>query len=67
MQIAIQTENDGAMNLRLDDEAANAMLASIRFAARFHPGVAILARLTEETLVVNDYLKTRCRRTELCQ
>ena len=67
MQIAIQTGTDGAINLRLDEEAANAMLASVRFAARFHPSIATLAHLTEESLVVNDYLKTRCRRTEQCQ
>jgi hypothetical protein len=54
MQVAIQTKRDGSMHLRLDEEAAKAMLASVRFASRFHAGIASLAKITEERLQANE-------------
>ena len=66
MQVSIKTDRDGAMHLRLDEEAANAMLASVRFAARFHAGMAKLAQCAEESLAANVCLKTNDGRTELC-
>ena len=66
MQVTIKTDGDGAMYLRLDGEAANAMLASIRFTAQFHAGIAKLAFAAEQSLAANESLETNDRRTELC-
>ena len=66
MQVSIKTDRNGAMHLRLDEEAANAMLASIRFTARFHAGIAKLAFAAEQSLAANESMETNDRRTELC-
>ena len=55
------------MHMRLDDEAAKAVLASVRFAARFHSSIATLGRLAEESLAANNYVKTNDRSTEPCR
>jgi hypothetical protein len=52
MQVAIQTKRDGSMHMRLDEEAAKAMLAS--------------AKITEERLQANEGLTDRARRQEPC-
>ncbi len=67
MQVVIQTKRDGSMQLRLDEEAAKAMLASIRFASRFHAGIASFAKITEEGLQANGRLTGRTGRYESCQ
>jgi hypothetical protein len=67
MQILIKTTTGGAMHMQLDDEAAKAVLASVRFAARFHSSIATLGRLAEESLATNNYVKTNDRRTEPCR
>jgi len=67
MEISIKTTTDGAMHMRLDDEAAKAVLASVRFAARFHSSIATLGRLAEESLAANNYVKTNDRSTEPCR
>ena len=66
MQVSIKTDSDGATHLRLDDVAANATLASIRFTAQFHAGIAKLALATEQSLAANEGLETNDRRTERC-
>lgn len=66
MQVAIQIKRDGSMQLHLDEEAAKAMLASVRFASRFHSGIDSLARITEERLRADEGLTDRTRRQEPC-
>lgn len=66
MQVSIRTNSDGSMYFEFDEEAARAMLASVRFASRFHGGIASLARITEERLKANESLAGKDGRTELC-
>lgn len=49
MHVAIRTNSDGSMHFELDEEAARAMLASVRFASRFHAGIAAVARDNRRT------------------
>lgn len=66
MDVSIKTESDGSMHFEFDEEAARAMLASVRFASRFHAGIASLARITDERLKANERLTEKDRRTGLC-
>ena len=66
MHVAIRTNSDGSMHFEFDEEAARAMLASVRFASRFHPGIASLARMTDERLKANERLAGKDGRTKLC-
>ncbi len=67
MHVAIRTNSDGSMHFELDEEAARAMLASVRFASRFHAGIASLARMTEQRLKANERLAEKNGRTKLCR
>ncbi len=67
MQAAIRTETDGTVNLRLDEEAAQAVSASLVFASRFHEGIAPLAAIAAERLRGGGTLPTPGGRRELCQ
>ncbi len=66
MHVAIRTKSDGSMHFEFDEEAARAMLASVRFASRFHAGIASLARMTDERLKANERLTKEDGRTGLC-
>lgn len=66
MHVSIKTENDGSMHFEFDEEAARAMLASVRFASRFHAGIASLARMTDERLKAAEKLTEKDGRTGLC-
>jgi len=66
MHVSIRTNNDGSMHFEFDEEAARAMLASVRFASRFHAGIALLARRTEERLKANERLIGKDGRTGPC-
>lgn len=66
MHVAIRTNSDGSMHVEFDEEAARAMLASVRFASRFHAGIASLARMTEERLRANERLSEKDGGTGLC-
>jgi hypothetical protein len=50
MRASIKTHNDGTVALNLDTEAAQAVFASVVFAARFHQEFALLAKVAEEGL-----------------
>jgi hypothetical protein len=63
MRALIETKTDGSVAMRLDAEAARAMLASVVFASRFHVGIAPLARIAEEGLRVQDGKE---RRSDVC-
>jgi len=63
MQALIETKTDGSVAMRLDVEAARAMLASVVFASRFHVGIAPLARIAEEGLRVQN---GKARSSDLC-
>jgi hypothetical protein len=63
MRALIETKTDGSVAMRLDAEAARAMLASVVFASRFHVGIAPLARIAEEGLWVQDGKE---RRSDVC-
>jgi hypothetical protein len=65
MQAAIKTRRDGSVDLRLDTEAARAVFASVLFAARFHDGIAPLAKVAEEGL--GDDRRPTARRSDLCR
>lgn len=67
LQAAIRTETDGTVNLRLDEEAAQAVFASLVFAARFHEGIAPLAAIAAERLRESGALPTPGGRRKLCQ
>jgi hypothetical protein len=64
MQAAIETRKDGSVAIELDPEAAQAMVASIVFAARFHERIVSLAGMVEAG-IRND--KTQPARRTLCQ
>ncbi len=66
MHVSIKTNSDGSMHFDFDEEAARAMLASVRFASRFHARIALLARMTDERLKANERLAEKDGRTELC-
>jgi hypothetical protein len=66
MHVAIRTNSDGSMHFEFDEEAACAMLASVRFASQFHAGIAALARITDERLKANERLAEKDGRTGLC-
>lgn len=57
MQVSIKTKRRGAMVLRLDEEAATAVLACVTFASQFHPKMAQLSRVTEECLAAGSNMK----------
>ena len=48
MQAAIKKMTDGSVALRLDADAARAFFACVLFAARFHEGIAPLARIARK-------------------
>jgi len=54
------------MHFEFDEEAARAMLASVRFSSRFHAGIAALARITEERLKAAERSTEKDGRTGLC-
>lgn len=66
MHVAIRTNSDGSLHFELDEEAARAMLASVRFASRFHAGIASLARMTEQRLKVNERSTKEDGRSRIC-
>jgi hypothetical protein len=65
MQASIKTSRDGSVNVWLDTEAARAMFASVLFAARFHDGIAPLAKIAEEGL--GSERRPVVRRPDPCQ
>jgi hypothetical protein len=48
MQASIEITRSGSVDIHLDQEAARTVFASLLFAARFHEGIAPLARIAEE-------------------
>ena len=67
MQASIKTEADGMVNWRLDSEAAQAVFASVVFAARFNEGIAPLAVMAAEKLHGDAQPPLGGRRKEQCQ
>jgi len=65
MQAAIRTMTDGSVALTLDADAARAVFASVLFAARFHEGIAPLARIAKKGLE-QDFHKP-ARRVATCR
>lgn len=57
MQVSVERKPRGAMVLRLDEEAATAVLACVTFASQFHPKMAQLSRVTEESLTAGSNAK----------
>lgn len=57
MQILVERKSQGAMVLHLDGEAATAVLACVTFASKFHPKIALLSRVTEESLATGSNTK----------
>lgn len=64
MQAAIEIRKDGSIAIELDLEAAQAMVASIVFAAHFHERIAPLAGLVEAGFQRDE---TQPTRGNLCQ
>ena len=64
MQAAIETRKDGSVAIELDPEAAQAMVASIVFAARFHERIVPLAGIVEAGIPNNN---TQPARRDPCQ
>jgi hypothetical protein len=50
MQAVVETKQDGSVAIELDGEAAQAMVASIVFASRFHEGIVPLAGMLRAEL-----------------
>lgn len=50
MRALIGTRRDGSVDVHFDKEAAQAVFASVVFAARYHKGLAPIARIAEERL-----------------
>lgn len=65
MQAAIKNMTDGSVVLKLDADAARAVFASVLFAARFHEGLSLLARIAKEELERDNQKTTR--RGEPCR
>jgi hypothetical protein len=61
MQASIKMKADGAVALQLDGEAARAVFASVLFAARFHEGIALLAKVAKEGLQLEGQKPARRR------
>ena len=59
MQSAIETRKDGSVALELDQEAAQAMVASIVFASRFNERILPLAGMVEVGLPNDKNLPAR--------
>ena len=66
MQVSIERNPQGAMVLHLDREAATAVLACVTFASQFHPKIALLSRVTEESLAHTSNTKKQ-RDKQLCR
>jgi hypothetical protein len=54
MQVTLEKREDGSVAIEFDREAAQAMLASIVFASRFHEGILPLAGMIEAGLEADD-------------
>lgn len=50
MRATLETNNDGALTMLMDAEAARAVFASILFAARFHDTIAPLSTVAKQGL-----------------
>lgn len=64
MQAVIQTKQDGSVVIEFDNEAAQAMVASIVFASRFHERIVPLAGMVEASL---QHGTDHTARSSLCQ
>jgi hypothetical protein len=63
MQAVVETKQDGSVAIELDGEAAQAMIASIVFASRFHEGIVPLAGMLQAKLPdkeVQEARRSRC-------
>ena len=58
MRATFKTHNDGTVMLQLDGEAAQAVFASIVFAAKFNQNLGSLAQVAERGLLGRDELKS---------
>lgn len=47
MRATLQTHNDGTVAIRVDQEAARVVFASILFASKFHEGIAPLVEVAK--------------------
>jgi hypothetical protein len=59
MQAAVETKHDGSVAIELDGEAAQAMIASIVIASRFHERIAPLAGMLQASLPKQDAKEAR--------
>ena len=66
MQVLVERNPQGAMVLHLDEEAATAVLACVTFASQYHPKIALLSRVTEESLAHASNTKQQ-REKQLCR
>ena len=65
MRVSFKTHNDGSVVLHLDNEAARAVFVSVIFAAKFHQGFEMLAKVATQGLEKDE--RTVEERTRLCQ
>ncbi|SNS40340.1 hypothetical protein SAMN05421770_101829 [Granulicella rosea] len=64
MHAEIEASNDGSVAMRLDGEAAQAVLASVMFASRFHKAILPIARSMESWLQGDNGEKKRMLRCQ---
>ena len=54
MHASFETDQEGAIALHLDAEAAHAVFASVLFASRYHEDIAPLAEVAERGLEIEE-------------
>ena len=59
MQAVVETKQDGSVAIELDGEAAQAMIASIVFASRFHERIAPVAGIVQAGLSEKETQEAR--------
>lgn len=64
MRATLQTHNDGTVAIRVDQEAAQVVFASILFAARFHEGITPLVEFAKQGI---GHSTTEPQGTHPCQ
>lgn len=64
MRAEIEARSDGTVAMQLDGEAAQAVLASVMFASRFHEAILPVARSMESGLQTNNGKGKRIRRCQ---